>query len=155
MRPGLVFLAGAVYAADQICKKYVEEKLSPGQAGYAGPHVVITRTRNRGAAMNIGENTPEFIALTSGLVLAGTGCAFLSRALSDRAGLCGIGLSLLTGGGASNVRDRIRQGYVTDYIRLRTGNRRADDLVFNLGDFAIFAGGLLFLAGRIREEIPV
>ena len=69
MRGGLFALTGAVFTADQILKRKVEEDLSQGQVGRIGPRFIITRSRNRGAAMNLGEKNPELITAASGLVL--------------------------------------------------------------------------------------
>lgn len=153
MRGGLFALTGAVFTADQILKRKVEEDLSQGQVGRIGPRFIITRSRNRGAAMNLGEKNPELITAASGLVLTAAQAALVSRLLKGRRGLTETGLALLTGGGASNVADRLRQGYVTDYIRFRTGNPETDKVVYNLGDLAIFAGAAFLVAGIFRGEV--
>lgn len=57
------------------------------------------------------------------------------------------GLSFLLGGAFSNTYDRMKRGYVVDYLKLRTGIRAVDRVVFNIGDFAILIGALLTALG--------
>ena len=60
-----------------------------------------------------------------------------------------LGLSLLLGGGASNLYDRIAKGYVVDYFSFRTPWKRLNRINFNLSDLCIFLGGiLLVLCGK-------
>ena len=65
-------------------------------------------------------------------------------------------LTLVLAGGASNLYDRLRRGYVVDYFSIQW--KKLKKVVFNLGDIFIFAGSALFaavqLAGEIREMIP-
>jgi signal peptidase II len=49
-----------------------------------------------------------------------------------------VGFGLLLGGGIGNLVDRLRMGWVTDFIR-------QDDRAYNLADVAIFSGGMLIL----------
>ena len=46
--------------------------------------------------------------------------------------------ALITAGGLSNLYDRLKRGYVVDYFSIRC--KYLEKVVFNLGDFFIFAG---------------
>jgi len=48
----------------------------------------------------------------------------------------------------SNLYDRCRKGYVTDYIRFHSPWKRLNELVFNLSDLFIMAGAVLVWLGR-------
>lgn len=65
-------------------------------------------------------------------------------------------LTLVLAGGASNLYDRIKRGYVVDYFSIQWKNLKK--VVLNLGDIFIFAGSMMFAAaqllGEIREMIP-
>ena len=54
-----------------------------------------------------------------------------------------IGLSMVSGGGLSNLYDRLFRGYVVDYFSIQW--KKLKDVVFNLGDIFVFAGSLILL----------
>jgi signal peptidase II len=56
-----------------------------------------------------------------------------------------LGLGLIVGGAAGNVLDRIRLGYVVDFLNLHFGGW-SPFLVFNVADSAITIGVLVLLA---------
>ena len=60
-------------------------------------------------------------------------------------------LTLVLAGGASNLYDRLKRGYVVDYFSIQW--KKLKKVVFNLGDIFIFAGSALFAAVQLLEEI--
>ena len=66
-----------------------------------------------------------------------------------------IALGLVLGGALGNILDRVRLGYVVDFLDLHFGDVRPF-LVFNLGDAAITIGVLLLLLRALltRERKP-
>ena len=54
-------------------------------------------------------------------------------------------LTLVLAGGASNLYDRLKRGYVVDYFSFQW--KALKTVVFNLGDLFIFAGAFLMAAG--------
>ena len=60
-------------------------------------------------------------------------------------------LTLVLAGGASNLYDRLKRGYVVDYFSIQW--KKLKKVVFNLGDIFIFAGSALFAAVQLVEEI--
>ena len=60
-------------------------------------------------------------------------------------------LTLVLAGGASNLYDRLKRGYVVDYFSIQW--KKLKKVVFNLGDLYIFAGTALFAAVQIAEEV--
>ena len=121
-------------AADQMMKRRVEARFREGEAAILNSHLVIHRSRNSGAAMNIGQEIPDAV-----------------KALSLCAAAAGE-MALVLGGGAGNIMDRYRQGYVTDYIRLPRLPGRMGKTVFNLGDFMILSGAALLITARAFSE---
>ncbi len=136
----------ALFCTDQILKRKARE-LNAGETKSLPLGLRFKKSFNRGAAMNLGQRHPEYIRLLSGLVLTGAEAALLIKLAGKKHSLTNAGLTLMIGGAASNVYDRFKRGEVTDYISFTTGIPRLDDTVFNLGDFAIFAGTLLIGAG--------
>ena len=51
-----------------------------------------------------------------------------------------LSAGLVLGGGLSNLLERVREGRVYDYIRFPKAPEQVRRYVFNLADFAVFAG---------------
>ena len=67
-------------------------------------------------------------------------------------GLLKAGLSLLLGGAFSNTYDRLRRKYVVDYFSFGVKWQRLRCVVFNLSDFCIMIGAVLYVCAR-RESL--
>lgn len=63
------------------------------------------------------------------------------------------GLVLGTAGAWSNTWDRWTRGYVVDYIGFQTPSSKWSKITYNLGDFFLVMGSVLFLAGEWRDSI--
>ncbi len=61
-----------------------------------------------------------------------------------------LGLGLMLGGGASNVSDRLRKGYVVDYMNVQAPPVKK--LYFNIGDVSILAGFLCLVLSLLFPE---
>jgi len=137
-------LAGAaIFAVDQAGKYKAEE--DPAFLGRRpGGRVEITKTHNKGFAMNLGEGNPKRVTAVccgAGVLTAVlAACAWKSLGKGGR-----LGLTLALGGAASNVFDRLKRGYVVDYISFPKLPKKISRISFNLGDFGILAGVVLTL----------
>ena len=60
-----------------------------------------------------------------------------------------LGLSLLLGGAFSNTYDRLRRGYVVDYVSFPVKWQAFRKIVFNCSDFCIIIGALLSALGML------
>ena len=153
-------LCGGVFAADQIMKKRAK-KLRPGQKVFVMKvdeknklegAVGFTRVHNYGACMNLGEHHPEAVKKVS-LALTGiTAAGFAAALAKSKRPVLKLGLSLLTGGALSNAADRLRDGYVTDYITFPKIPGKLKSVVYNMGDFAIAAGAVLTALSLGKED---
>ena len=97
--------------------------------------------------MNKLEQHPLFVQLASvfaGGVLLVCQAMLLKKPGQEKEKL---GLALMTAGAVSNTYDRLRRGYVVDYLAIKTRHKRITDLTFNLGDISIFAGAVLAFLG--------
>ena len=140
-----LWLILAVVAADRAIK-YAVERLTPeGFRKDLVPHaVVLVHSVNPGMAFGLlSESSSKWVSF----LLAGSSAAvvvFLVWFLmAGHAGdlLSQAGLSLIAGGAAGNLLDRLLHGGVTDFLELRAGS-----LVwpaFNLADSAITIGAVL------------
>ncbi len=136
---GLVSVAGAAIAADQVTKYLVASRLSLGDAvDIVGPFS-IHHVQNSGIAFGLfAKSTPVVILLTA--VAVSWMLWFFARS-GARHPVLPAALGLLIGGSVSNLADRIRLGHVTDFLDLRYWP------AFNLADTFIVVGvGVLLLA---------
>ncbi len=111
---------------------------------------------NAGGMMSLGAGLPAevrfwFLTVFVGLMLA---CILLFALFSRRLSHFQIaGLTLIVGGGLSNLLDRLRNdGHVIDFVTIGIGTVRT--AIFNLADVTILAGTLLLILSvtAIRRE---
>ncbi|MDK2925203.1 MAG: signal peptidase [Bacillota bacterium] len=129
--------AGLVLLLDQITKLAVRRYLLPGESLPVLPGIFhLSYVQNPGAAFGILKyQTGFFIAITA-LVVA----AIIFYAPRVDPGLLRVALALELGGALGNLIDRLRFGYVVDFLDFRIWP------VFNVADMAIVIGvGLLFV----------
>ncbi len=121
----------------------MERWLGPGvERPLLPPVLSLTVLRNRGVAFGLLGGLPP-------LALAGVALTVLAMALYNRgawaATRCGQwGLGLLVGGALANVIQRLRAGYVVDYVDVHIWP------VFNVADAAIVAGACLLILALPR-----
>lgn len=105
-------------------------------------HVELTALWNHGGAFDLpaGQKT---LASLSALAL---GTLWTQRRRSR------LGTGLVLGGGLSNLWERVRHGRVYDYVRFPKAPGALKRYVFNLADFAIFAGAIALLLGSGKRR---
>lgn len=109
----------------------------------------IELLENKGAASGILSAHPGFLKGISSVMLCFCTLLLGKERRKGKITLAGIGYALILGGGLSNFTDRLRKGSVTDYIRFpKFPVKKISNLVFNLSDFAIFAGVFCLLFRR-------
>ena len=128
----LLGVAALVLVLDQTAKATVRARLPYGDTTRLYGLVRLHHTRNAGLLGGIvqGAAVPVGIATVVGLIIA-------LRYYGTHPGLSNgrrIACGLLLGGTLGNLADRLRLGYVTDFIA------RNDRNAFNLADLAIYAG---------------
>ncbi len=138
---GVIFL---VMLVDQASKIYMISRLQPGDSLPLVPGVFhLTYVRNPGAAFGILAHQTTFFIVISVLMIA---LIFFGRHLfSTRRFFVQLALSLQVGGALGNLIDRVRFGYVIDFLDFRIWP------VFNLADVAIVTGMILLLLSLVGE----
>ncbi|MDW7651286.1 MAG: signal peptidase II [Bacillota bacterium] len=141
-------IAAAVLLADQTTKLLIIRTMSPHESIPVILNVFhITYIRNFGAAFGIlAHRTGFFVLITVAVVLF---ILFFLHQLPKEHKLLRIALALQLGGALGNLLDRLRFGYVVDFLDFRFWP------VFNIADIAIVVGiGLLIidLARTAREK---
>jgi signal peptidase II len=145
-------LSVLVVLADQASKYYITQRFGEFENMTLLPVLDVTRMHNVGAAFSFlasasGWQRWVFIGL-AGVVSIGI-IVWLLR-LKERAhGLLACGLALVLGGALGNVIDRIRLGYVVDFIHFHWD--RAYFPAFNVADSAITVGAACLLLDALFE----
>jgi len=147
-----LLLSVLVVLADQASKYYITQHFGEFEHITLLPVLDVTRMHNVGAAFSFlasasGWQRWVFIGL-AGVVSVGI-IVWLLR-LKERAhGLLACGLALVLGGALGNVIDRIRLGYVVDFIHFHWD--RAYFPAFNVADSAITVGAACLLLDALFE----
>ena len=140
-----------IVLGDGAIKKYAEAKLSDGKKKELfGGHICLELLHNPGVALSALRKNPKLVLVLNSMLLGAAMGEFANLAGKKEKTAATAGLALLIGGGASNLIDRFRRGYVTDYFSIHAGERfrRLGTIVFNCSDFCVFAGALLYVLGK-------
>lgn len=141
----------AIFLTDQWMKHYVEKNLRMGQKRKLSNRLELRRIHNPGICLGILSGKPEKVKK---LAQTGTGIVTamqLAALLGSENKVKKAGLTLTVAGAWSNLVDRLRGQEVVDYIGIKTGKKKTDQVTYNLGDFAIGAGGILWVLGSMTE----
>ena len=144
-------LAVAVVVIDQLAKGWVAASFQVGvPTSILGDALRITVTHNQGALFGLVQGSAVVLGFVS-LVVAGLIIWYEARAGASL--LVSIALGLLLGGAMGNLADRLRQGYVIDFVDAGLGSVRW--FTFNLSDVAIDGAILLLvLIALVPERRP-
>jgi signal peptidase II len=141
---GLVAIGLAAVAADQLTKHIVTGHLALDD----GIHVVgpfwIHHVQNSGIAFGLFASATPVVIVLTGIAIAWM-LLFFTRS-GSRHPVLPVALGLVIGGSASNLLDRVRLGYVTDFLDLRYWP------AFNLADSFIVVGVAVLLGTLLASE---
>jgi signal peptidase II len=140
----LAAIAFSAIAADQLTKHVVASRLALDD----GVHVVgpfwIRHVQNSGIAFGFFSQATAVVIILTGLAVAWM-LVFFARS-GARHPILPVALGLVIGGSTSNLLDRVRLGYVTDFLDFRWWP------AFNLADSFIVVGVLVLLATLVLAE---
>ena len=161
-RRAQVTVAVLVVVLDQVVKAVVRSHLTLHESVTVIPGLFdLTRIHNTGAAYGFldGVEFPfKTVLLTCVAMAALVGLAFYSASLDRGQALTRTGLTLVIGGAAGNLIDRLTMGYVLDFFDFYRGGWHF--WAFNVADSAITIGVVLMILdllglGRTRVSRAV
>nr|WP_296961424.1 signal peptidase II [uncultured Mediterraneibacter sp.] len=142
-----VGVSASLFAVDEILKSRVEEKMETGTEMQLTEQIMLRKVHNKGMSLNLLSEKPELVKwLSTGVTLIVSG-AQLMLCRKKGHSLEKAGLTLVSAGAWSNTWDRWMRSYVVDYIGFGKVKEKFRHLTYNLGDFFIGAGCLLWLLG--------
>jgi signal peptidase II len=148
---GLLFLgvAVAVVIADQITKRLAEGRLREQRSIPVVDDILrLTYVENRGAAFGVLQDQTTFFVLVGVLVIGVIAASY--RYLPRSGFMLHLALGLQLGGAIGNLIDRVRQGYVVDFVDF--GYRANWWPVFNVADSAIVVGVALLALNALSPS---
>ena len=126
-------VAALVIVADQLSKAWLIATLSPGQVmSVIGDLVRFVHGQNSGALFGLFRDQAILFAVVSVGVIA---LIVVYHGRSGRSLYLSVALGLLLGGAIGNMIDRLRFGYVVDWVDIGLGTLRF--WTFNVADSAI------------------
>jgi len=146
-----IFIVYAIVKIENSVKNYIETSMNLDERkDILKGWVSIRKHYNEGAFLQFMEKKKELVKTVS-CVLLGILLLVFALLLPKKGNrLYKLGLSLILGGGISNVGDRLLKGRVVDYFSINIG--RLKRIVFNLADFAIFIGSFLLLLASLGHQ---
>jgi signal peptidase II len=156
-RTGVFLLCAiAIVALDQTTKLFASSHLMPGESiSVLGDFIRLTLVHNTGAAFGLFPGSRVPFIVVSVVAIAVVLYLFFRetyRSVANR-----ILLGCILGGAIGNLIDRVRLGYVVDFIDVGFGTARWP--VFNAADSAVTIGVLLLAwnlarSGRVAAPQP-
>ena len=133
-RAGLVLLA--VLIVDQVTKALVRHGIDVGDSDAVLPGVDLVHVRNDGVAFGALAGGGLVVAV---VIAAAIGALLVYFATHADRPLIWLPTGMLAGGALGNIIDRVREGSVTDFIKLPLWP------AFNVADMCITFGVLILL----------
>jgi signal peptidase II len=152
MRPAEAAAVAALVLSDQVTKLLVVREIPLHASVPVIPGVLdLTHVRNTGAAFGF-LNAVEFpgkpVVIVLVAVVALLGVAAYASHLPSEHRLARAGLLCVLSGAAGNLIDRIRQGYVVDFVDAYWGGWHF--WAFNVADAAITVGVAVIILDLLR-----
>ena len=145
----LGLLTASLIACDQLIKHWAGSVLKPVGSIMLIPGLIkLTYVENFGAAFGMLQGKRWILIWFTGAFLALI--AFLLATNRIQKNIERFSAALILAGGAGNLADRIRQGYVVDYLDI---NELFSYPMFNLADCCVVVGAALILIWTVKEEI--
>jgi len=131
-----VLIVAAIVAVDQLVKSILVKALANGPISVIGSFFRLVYVENYGIAFGMFKNKTMFFVITQTLIaMIVIFVIYKFRYKSVGMTIC---LSLILGGAIGNLIDRIRLGYVVDFLSFSIFPP-----VFNIADSAIVVGAIL------------
>ena len=144
-----VFISIAIFTvfADQVSKTWIRVNLPYGHSLFDIGFFRITNISNTGASFGLFPDQSFVLTIVAfiGIIVIVLGALLGYRYLPILNNMLGkVALGLLLGGTVGNLTDRLRFGYVTDFIDFKVWP------TFNIADSAVTVGSIIFVYSILR-----
>jgi signal peptidase II len=143
-------IAAVAVILDQLSKLWVVRTLGPQTMTnfipLVGDEVRIAYSHNTGVAFSLFQGHPEILTVTALLIVAGAIYFYRTQMANERL-IAQLTMGLVLGGAFGNIIDRVRLGYVVDFIQVGWFP------IFNLADSFISIGAVLLMAQFVLDDL--
>jgi signal peptidase II len=147
-----LWIAAVVFISDQLTKYAAADYLTQHGDIKLGSLLNLTLVHNTGAAFGFLSNASGWQNILF-IVIASVACLiifWMIWRLEAKDFLLAVGLTLILGGAAGNLLDRLVYGYVIDFIDVYY--RAWHWPAFNVADSAITIGAVMLVLDALRSE---
>ncbi len=145
-----LLLSVLVIVADQLVKLWLVHTLPLFGQIEIFPHLNLVHMHNTGAAFSMFNRAPALVFILLSVVVSAAIASWLWRHPEGER-IVAAALALILGGALGNAIDRVRLGYVVDFVDFYVGHWHF--AAFNVADSAITMGaGLLLLDMLIHSR---
>ncbi len=145
-------LVAVLFAGDFFLKQQVDKRIEKEERKeICNGKIVIRKYYNKGAALNFMEKSPRVLRTVCGGMILMLGIIWYLLLRNKKNPGILLGISMILGGGASNLYDRIVKGHVVDYFSFQTPWERVNRVVFNISDMFIFLGSIFMVIFGTRK----
>ena len=148
MRRYHFLMALLVLVLDQGAKWLVRDRMTLHETIPVIPGLFrLTHVQNRGAAFGLFSDSPSEWKIGLLVLFSVAALLVVSRLLwknSHSLTATGLALALILGGAVGNLSDRLREGFVVDYLDFYLGSHHWP--AFNVADSAIVVGAVILIA---------
>ena len=151
---GFLTFGTTLALTDLAVKKEIEARPDeefPKTVKESGGLIRLYKNHNPGFSFGFMKESPKLVEMVPVCMLSAVAGAWAYVIGKKGRVLEKTALTLVLAGGASNLYDRLKRGYVVDYFSIQW--KKLKKVVFNLGDIFFLAGSALFAAVQLVEEI--
>lgn len=139
-----VLISSAVVLIDQLLKYFIAANMQPAESAAVINNIFhITYVQNTGAVFSLFKDSTTLLIWIS-VVVIGAVIYYYDKIPDKKYAV--VSAALFLGGTIGNLIDRVRLGYVVDFLDFRIWP------VFNIADSAITIGVLMMVVYLIREK---
>ena len=146
--PYWLWLSLLIIALDQVTKQLILKNLQWYDVIPVMNNLNITHLRNTGAAFSSFSHLPPWAFVILGVAVSVGILIWLRRHLFGQQ-LVAVAMCLILGGAIGNIIDRVRHGYVVDFIDVFVGQWHY--AAFNVADMAISAGAACLILDMLLD----
>lgn len=137
----LAVVAFLLVVLDQITKNYIDSKYDKYEMVHIYKKLYFVKMYNQGAAYGMLKNKKKLLIGASFLAIC-TMIYMMVYMVPEEKGIH-IGLIVMIAGAVGNLYDRIKHGYVIDFLYIKSKMKKAP--IFNVADITILVGVLIVL----------
>lgn len=145
----LWILIAGIAAADLLIKNRIHQNMKINEKRpYRWKKVCLWHIKNKGVAYNRLEDCQPAILFTSSIAITYFLYEMAKEWKNKGFSIYGVSMALLIGGAIGNFLERIKKGYVTDYIYIKAKGAP----IFNMADVFILLGMVIFTLSSVFKK---